>query len=173
MQRFSDFGYSKRQLLRLNRCRLFLQVITLAEISDGSGDKICNMAYNGHRNFTRKSPFLWTVQPRPDANHWKLWRQALRKCFSSHGRLLRVPLGGWIDRDETHWKWFLEVNSKYLFHKQAENGRWKLFKREGGRGSMKKGNIFRFISTCLQKPPSAVRATVTRNANNNRVTLSR
>ena len=40
MQWFSDFGESKRQLLRLNRCRLFLQVITLAEISDGSRDKI-------------------------------------------------------------------------------------------------------------------------------------
>ena len=81
MQRFSDFGYSKKKLLRLNRCRLFLQVVTLAEMLDGTSDKICNMACDGHRNFTRKSALLWPVQPRPDDNHWKLWRQALQKCF--------------------------------------------------------------------------------------------
>ena len=92
--------------------------------------------------------------------------------FLSQGRSLRVPLGRWTYRDETYQRWFLDVNSKFLFYRQSETDRWKVFKREGGRGVMKKGNTFRFMSTCLQNSSSAVRATVTKNANNNRVTLS-
>jgi len=50
MEAFYKAGFTKEDLIKLNRCRLYLQVVTLAGILDGSGDKVCNVALSGRRN---------------------------------------------------------------------------------------------------------------------------
>ena len=81
MDAFHRAGYSKKRLSKLNRCRLFLQVEILSDITDGTGNQISNCAYQGHRTSHELSSHDWPEQISPNANHWALWRQALRKSF--------------------------------------------------------------------------------------------
>ena len=50
MEAFYETGFTKVDLIKLNQCRLYLQVVTLADILDRSGDKVYNMALLGRRN---------------------------------------------------------------------------------------------------------------------------
>ena len=47
IEAFGNFGFKPKQLVKLNRCRLYLQVISLADIVDGLGKLIYPKAYLG------------------------------------------------------------------------------------------------------------------------------
>ena len=47
---FAQQGYKKRVLRKLNRCRMYLKAVTLANILDSIGDKICNLVLVGDKN---------------------------------------------------------------------------------------------------------------------------
>ena len=57
MEAFSKAGFQKADLVKLNRCRLFLQVVILGDILDGSRDKVCNDVLLERRNRWRKSNY--------------------------------------------------------------------------------------------------------------------
>ena len=50
---FSAAGFKKQQLARLNRCRVYLQVTTLADLTNGSGNAITDLAWMGELDQTR------------------------------------------------------------------------------------------------------------------------
>ena len=81
MDAFQRAGFTKRQLLPLNRCRIYLKVETLSDITDGTGDQISKQAYDGRQTAATLASHDWPVQVNPNQTHWKLWRRALRKSF--------------------------------------------------------------------------------------------
>ena len=50
MEAFKGVDFNKGKLLKINQCRLYLKVITLSDIIDSLGGRICNIAYNGKIN---------------------------------------------------------------------------------------------------------------------------
>ena len=50
MEEFKQAGFSKKQLIKLNRCRCYLYVETLSDITDGKGDQNSIMSYTGHKS---------------------------------------------------------------------------------------------------------------------------
>jgi hypothetical protein len=59
---FHQYGFKGKELLRLNRCRLFLQVMTVADIATADGKFITIEAWHGSFDNTRLTYHSW---PRP------------------------------------------------------------------------------------------------------------
>ena len=56
--------------VRLNRCRVYLQALTISDIVDAAGINILESAMRGRKDMTRTSNLLWPNQGRPCENDW-------------------------------------------------------------------------------------------------------
>jgi hypothetical protein len=86
------------QLRRINYCRLYLNVTTLADITNANGDTIDTAAFEGNRA-SMQAPSLWQGihQQKPDRTSWALWKKVLRQVSYTSNRQHRLiqPLGQW------------------------------------------------------------------------------
>ena len=125
MSNFVIAKYPSGQLKKLNECRCFLHAITLADISTMSGKSISWEAYNGVRAPQFLHNYEWPRDPpRLSKDHWDLWKKALDKCFLSNGtneneRRLATPLGNWLINPSTHWLWYFQPTTGYLFKRDG------------------------------------------------------
>lgn len=90
----------------VNRCRLFLQVETVAEICNLQGTRIMEWAWNCVHpiDHWERSTIRWPRQPRPNMIDIRIWRSFLSLAFCSNDRRLFHALGPWIagsDNDRT------------------------------------------------------------------------
>ena len=78
----------KDEWLSLNRCRLFLQVLFLSDITTGDGNEIRKdyLSYVASARHPHKSRWEWPLQ-KPTTNDWDRWKDALRILSSPTGRL--------------------------------------------------------------------------------------
>ena len=81
MEAFQLRNFKKEDLVKLNQCRKYLQVVTLSDIADGMGNQIIKTYWDGKKDCYRKSKYDWHEQSDPDKQHWALWRKAMQKCF--------------------------------------------------------------------------------------------
>ena len=81
MQCFIDNGFHGIQLASINRCRIYLQVITLSDISTGDGLRIDKSTYTGVKNTNIRTEYLWPVQGKPGKTDWVEWRRAIATVF--------------------------------------------------------------------------------------------
>jgi hypothetical protein len=97
--------YPAAVLQRLNRCRMFLQVLTIAEIVSTDGKDFTDQGWNGAKGDKPGWPNQGTLPSR----EWNLWREALRKTFGTRNdaspRELAQPLGEWTSAQDHEW-WF-------------------------------------------------------------------
>jgi hypothetical protein len=117
-----DYFISQRLLHRtlsvLNSCRVYLQVITLADITSADGRYILSEAKAGTCIPHRTSNLDWPIQGRPSPSDWRLWRQTLA-YLEDKGQLVS-PLGSW--RTSSHQQWhtyYNPVNNTVLLHTDA------------------------------------------------------
>jgi len=177
MEKFQEMGFSKRQLQKLNRCRLYIQVETLSDITDGTGDQISTLCYNGQKNSFKSSDHDWPTQTNPNSDHWRLWRKALRESFPrrSEERLGRLeePLGPWIDGNQDKWRWFYHERTSKLYCRTFSNPAWKMYKRVKHNLTISKNAQFSFQGYSHILPPVVFRATVSKDrTNRNRYRLT-
>jgi len=87
MQTFLQANITKKDLHTLNNCRLYLQVTTLAKITDHKGIKILKeVLHSGKRIPSLKqiiqSLFQWPTQPNLGQQAWKLWTRTLQTLYT-------------------------------------------------------------------------------------------
>ena len=152
--------FTATELQRLNRCRLYLHVSTVSDITDGSGVRISKQSSNGHRDPDRPQYHDWPEQGRPGPREWQLWRKALKICFASTTlRELDQPLGVWIDGHRQHWKWFYNPQARRLYFRHGR--RWKVYKLNSHQTrDVQKGTLFKYDTNAISLPPNSQRATV-------------
>jgi hypothetical protein len=108
--------YGKKDLLRLNRCRLYIQAMTLSDIVTTDGKNFTEACWLG----TKGNKPGWPNQGPLPPKDWSFWQTALHRTFgySPHrSPTLLLPLGPWYP-EETHEWWYLSA-TKTLYH-QAE-----------------------------------------------------
>jgi hypothetical protein len=94
MKKFQQMGFQGQDLYKLNTCRLHLQVITISDITDGTGERVTEAAWKGnHTEYTNRH-HNWPIQPRPPAAFWATWQRAL-SSICGHNRTLIQKLGRW------------------------------------------------------------------------------
>ena len=89
-------------LTQANECRIYLRVITIAELADLNGTTINFDKLNG--KWQAISMLNWPNQPSPNKQQWAAWRKCLRKTFcprnSAYQRSgeyrLQQKLGTWL-----------------------------------------------------------------------------
>lgn len=118
---FVSLHLPKRDLQRLNHCRVFLQVIFIADITDADGTSITPCYKSGYRCPYRSSWLDWPYQPSPPAPDWLLWKKTLRQLESNS--VLRAPLGEWIMNPHQCWHLFLNPVTQILYHHKS-NSSW-------------------------------------------------
>ena len=88
---FQAQGYSKKEQVILNRCRMYLRVLTVADVMTGSGDSFTE-AYLGQKEQQPRNNYIWPRQELPTLKMIKLWRKALKKDIWSQRWYYRVQI---------------------------------------------------------------------------------
>ena len=120
MEQFIAAGATKSQLKVLNRCRLFLKVISWADICDASGQTIVEQAWIGKELAESRSNLSWPIQGIPNSKGWTLWRSFLRKSLKLINKRLHSTfyLGQWKEHPtEQSWKWFADLETRTVYQK--------------------------------------------------------
>jgi hypothetical protein len=103
--------FSDSDLYDINRCRIFLKVTTLSDITDGLGRCITEEAFKCRAFTDRQSPLLWPRQPVLTTQQKNLWKKALEAAYTSTGRVLHEPLGMWIAQSNMNWNAYYDTGS--------------------------------------------------------------
>ncbi len=102
MPGFQKARYTPKDLVILNNCQMFLQVMTISEISNHTGTHLLPEAIqNGKTSPTlvgiSTSKYKWPHQSNPGPSAWKLWTHTLQAVYTKPGlpTMLIQHLGDW------------------------------------------------------------------------------
>jgi hypothetical protein len=158
MDHFLLHGFKGKALSKLNRCRLYLQVNSLADIASADGKWITHEAWFGKLDESRPHYYSWPNQGDPPPRDWAFWRQALSLSFcNGQERRLALPLGSWKDERKDAWTWFFAPAEDRLYERVL--GTWNVYSMEGGR-TQRTNKRFLLQGTTDTIPDYSLRATV-------------
>jgi hypothetical protein len=127
MDYFVEEGLSAEILVVLNRCRIYLQVFSLADISSADGTSIIPDVLQGVPLIDRKSKLNWPYQQRPPNSAWEIWRSALRPLQPKNK--LTTPLGIWTSSNlHQNWFWFKDNKLPNLYFSASHSPPWTVYK---------------------------------------------
>ena len=108
---------SKSTQLKIQQCRLYLNVALLSDICTSEGDKLEEGYLSGRK--VRESKLHWPVQSYPGAAAWTEWRKFILRFTPGLNKNLTLNrdrvLGKW---NSTHQNWEWVANSKYLWNRK-------------------------------------------------------
>jgi hypothetical protein len=80
---------------------------------------LCEDAWWGLRNDSRRLQYNWPRTERPANLHWNLWRQALTAILDiGRTRKLTNNIGEWLPTSKDSWQWWM-VPDERLFHQEG------------------------------------------------------
>jgi hypothetical protein len=105
----TKYTNDQKKLVAINNCRIYLQVTTLAEITNVEGRKIHKVAYDGTYDNTAiplihkfsVSTLTWPNQDIPPKQAWKIWQKWLRTLTKKNCLELKHPLSRWLVAETT------------------------------------------------------------------------
>ena len=110
--------FTTLQIKRLNYCRLFLQAVTLSDITDESGEHLDMHKRDGKLStYSSRTTLLQVHQDRPSSVVWKLWRKANLIWSHPNGKL-HTPLGSWLIRIHQQRQRHLSYTRKHRMSRQ-------------------------------------------------------
>ena len=108
MEIFNGWELKDKDMESINRCRVYLKVLYVSDVSNYEGTEIMEEAFEV-RSF-RHSTLVWPHQVRPTKSDRNIWRKHLyRLCYD--GNKLITSLGRWINKNNQVWK-FMICNEK-------------------------------------------------------------
>jgi ribonuclease HI len=88
--------FEDKEVVRLNYCRLFLNAVTLSDLTTTDGKYLDNGKLTGEISMmSSQSQWMSVLQDKPSETEWRLWRKA-NKIWSMDDGTLRQPLGDWL-----------------------------------------------------------------------------
>ena len=125
-------------LRSINRCRIFLKALTIADITSADGKTIRKNVWEGKANVDKhlaRHQLQWPQQRQPSRTDWQHWRAALKSLLTPYTatKYLRSPLGPWQESEYNNWKWFLDTPTDTLWERNAPT-RWNTYSHHGMHG---------------------------------------
>ena len=121
MSVFIDAEVDQVDLMWLNWCRMYLEIVTVSDLVSADGSTIQLAPWLGRRFKHKRDLIQWPRSERPGEKHWKLWRETLTQTLlqdTSGSRRLRSSLGDWSD-DFSLWDWLFSPSTSQLFHRHG------------------------------------------------------
>ena len=90
---------TKHKLIRINTCRLYLQITHLSDITESDGKTINKNFLTGPKPKYPRSIFKWPNQPFPSKQAWKMWNKYVRQVLNIQSNNTLAPyhiLQQWI-----------------------------------------------------------------------------
>ena len=159
MEIFHNEGYSKAKLNRINKCRIYVQALTVSDVMNGSGNGF-NCTYKCLQNKEQPSSYLWPRQQKPSAKYITDWKSALRNSFEMKLGKTAYTLGRWLSSPDHSWKWLFSPQLQLLYENYGNT--WKVWSRVHSQGVLGRRSKFKYISPAFSTPNDAVRATIHR-----------
>jgi hypothetical protein len=110
----SSSNFTNKQKQHINACRIYLQTISILDISTFDGNSITQHAHNVKREDIVSS-LRWPNQQRPPKAWWNTWRDFLL-ILADCNLFLFQTLGDWTQHKQCiqPWKWYLDPNPNTL-----------------------------------------------------------
>ena len=143
-------SFTRRQIQKINYCRLYLQAVTVSDISIASGDSLApGVLYGEPTIWSGTTRYHKTNQCKPDPATWRLWSRAMKLIATPDGTL-RVPLLQWIvppHQQRQSWIAYYDPSSDSLYIRKQ--GVYEIHQQNNG--------SFPYTYTSLQSivPPTA------------------
>ena len=157
MEVFVNEGFPRHKLVKINKCRLYLGVLTLSDIMNGYGTGFTS-AYKCDIDPTRISLYRWPRQTRPGSQCIKMWKSALRHTFGMRNGSTTYRLGKWFYRPTISWLWFYAPLTQTLYQRFGHV--WRAWTRLYRRGTIGRWPKFRYDTNCINLPQATFCATV-------------
>ena len=110
----------------LNKCRIYLQVFTIADIATGDGKIISKNTWEGKKSSPLRPISNCPLWGKPSQAEWKIWRKAIISTFLVVAdRNLKQHLGPW--HLQPLRKWLTDIRDESLW--EATNNQWKCWKK--------------------------------------------
>ena len=94
---------SEKDAKQINRCRMYLQALTVSDITTLDGKEIDRGALRGIINVSFESVHKWSRQNKIHEQGWKEWKWFLMRNLCDTGTYrLKIPLGDWIKGNNHH-----------------------------------------------------------------------
>jgi hypothetical protein len=90
--------YKERMLI--HRCRLFLQVKVLSDISNTAGNAIHEAWLHPNSDKPSYSLKKWPKQSNPGKEAWRIWKKFIISAYTNQNGKLRKELGDWTLRNK-------------------------------------------------------------------------
>ena len=110
-----------------NRCRIYLKVLSVADIATGSGLEIDSNFWLGKIEGGRTRILEWPTQGTPSKKDWSTWRRVLRVSLGTEThRQLSISLGAWHETEASkelkNWRWFWDNENKIYTKRLVQGG---------------------------------------------------
>lgn len=134
-----------------NKCRMFLQVFWLSDITSGNGKFITQHALDGIQNPEQSSnEAIWPLWGNPKTSQWTTWKRVIKTLFCSGSILgkLTIPLGKWTKFRYDRWKWFTDTQQSVLYQRDS-NSTWYSHQKIG---TLRRSPRFEWTSNRVKAP---------------------
>jgi len=111
MEIFHTWDIGEYEMNALNRCRVYLQVVNVSDITNFEGTMIMGESIDVIRS--RESTLHWSKQIRPVKAERNIWKKhILRLCY---GNELILSLGQWTSKTHQIWQFMRNKNGSYMY----------------------------------------------------------
>ena len=115
--------FTPPEIIQINYCRLYLQAITLSDITKADGKRLDPHMLIGRPSAESSTTRLHhTNQGRPDEPAWRLWYRANR-LWGDKDQRLKQPLGRWLQparKLRREWHSYYNIDFDELYISDAE-----------------------------------------------------
>ena len=116
---------SKEEIIKINRCRIFLHALTISDVASPDGSKISTQAFNCEENAIVQSDESWPQQPRPGKRSIAAWQKFLKTLTEFETLQLQSRLASWIIKPQykiySSSKIFYDINSQTIWKETTRN----------------------------------------------------
>ena len=114
-------NWSREVIQSVNRCRLYLQVLSFSDVTTGSGKQIRYCIWKGRRETQYGWNKSWPNQGDPSPQDWRYWRQVLKQLFELQAEHREIPQYFWIgdDYSDKTWDWMYNQPEDRVYRRRG------------------------------------------------------
>ena len=142
---FQDWTSDKKKLQRLNRCRCYLHILFLSDITLADG-KTIDLSITLLSPAPKRSKYTFLPE-RSTRLDWVEWLYAWRSLFGRH-LALPTPLGNRTHDSHVQWDWLYDPTTDTIIETSCSGGH-RMFSRISDRRHTRTGGWYREVSDPL------------------------